>query len=182
MRATDPAELSKAGMVPNRKRRCYQRRSGALTRGTGPLRLALAGATRSGSAGVGSPWLAIRWRGYAASKWSQLERQLILGTVTHRDISSIGLVDRIQARADGGRGCVEMAGGTRAVRPARTGAGRKRAPLRRGGGASGYIAPARLRKVFVRRAKSISIWAQKKWHVDGFLIVRKVGIGFRNFV
>jgi hypothetical protein len=27
MRATDPAELSKAGMVPNRKRRCYQRRS-----------------------------------------------------------------------------------------------------------------------------------------------------------
>jgi hypothetical protein len=37
------------------KRRCYQRRSGAPTRGTGPLRLALAGATRSGSAGVGSP-------------------------------------------------------------------------------------------------------------------------------
>src|SRR3982074_2916191 len=54
MRATNPAELSKAGMVPNRKRRCYQRRSGAPTRGTGPLRLALAGATRSGSAGVGS--------------------------------------------------------------------------------------------------------------------------------
>jgi hypothetical protein len=23
----------------------------------------------------GKPWLAIRWRGYAASKWSQLERQ-----------------------------------------------------------------------------------------------------------
>jgi hypothetical protein len=43
-----------AGIVPNRKRRCYQRRSGAPTRGTGPLRLALAGATRSGSAGVGS--------------------------------------------------------------------------------------------------------------------------------
>jgi hypothetical protein len=41
-------------IVPNRKRRCYQRRSGAPTRGTGPLRLALAGATRSGSAGVGS--------------------------------------------------------------------------------------------------------------------------------
>jgi hypothetical protein len=36
------------------KRRCYQRRSGAPTRGTGPLRLALAGATRSGPAGVGS--------------------------------------------------------------------------------------------------------------------------------
>jgi hypothetical protein len=61
------------------KRRCYQRRSGAPTRGTGPLRLALAGATRSGSAGVGSPWLAIRREGYAAPKWSQLERQLILG-------------------------------------------------------------------------------------------------------
>src|SRR6202043_1281090 len=27
----------------------------------------------------GKPWLAIRWRGYAAFKWSQLERQLILG-------------------------------------------------------------------------------------------------------
>jgi hypothetical protein len=27
----------------------------------------------------GKPWLAIRLRGYAASKWSQLERQLILG-------------------------------------------------------------------------------------------------------
>src|SRR5260370_39070078 len=27
----------------------------------------------------GKPWLAIHWRGYAASKWSQLERQLILG-------------------------------------------------------------------------------------------------------
>jgi hypothetical protein len=43
-----------AGSQPNRKRRCYQRRSGAPTRGAGPLRLALAGATRSGSAGVGS--------------------------------------------------------------------------------------------------------------------------------
>jgi hypothetical protein len=36
------------------KRRCRQRRLVHLTRGTGPLRLALAGATRSGSAGVGS--------------------------------------------------------------------------------------------------------------------------------
>jgi hypothetical protein len=27
----------------------------------------------------GKPWLAVQWRGYAASKWSQLERQLILG-------------------------------------------------------------------------------------------------------
>jgi len=41
--------------LKNQKRRCYQRRSGAPTRGTGPLRLALAGATRSGTAGVGSP-------------------------------------------------------------------------------------------------------------------------------
>ena len=39
-----------------------------------PLRLALAGAPRSGPAGVGKPWLAIRQRSYAASKWSQLER------------------------------------------------------------------------------------------------------------
>ena len=38
---------------PNKKRRCCQRRSGAPTRGTGPLRLALTGATRAGSAGVG---------------------------------------------------------------------------------------------------------------------------------
>jgi hypothetical protein len=43
------AERATAGVVPNRKWRCYQRRSGAPTCGT------LAGATRSGSAGVGSP-------------------------------------------------------------------------------------------------------------------------------
>jgi hypothetical protein len=43
-----------SAMPPQTKRRCYQRRSGAPTRGTGPLRLALTGATRSGSAGVGS--------------------------------------------------------------------------------------------------------------------------------
>jgi hypothetical protein len=52
----------------------------------------------------GKPWLAIHWRGYAASKWSQLERQLILGqrlspiaTSQHR-----AFADRHQARADGG--------------------------------------------------------------------------------
>jgi hypothetical protein len=67
------------GRLPNRKRRCYQRRSGAPTRGTRPLRLALAGATRSGSAGVGRPGSRSVGNGYAASKWSQLERQLILG-------------------------------------------------------------------------------------------------------
>jgi hypothetical protein len=54
------AEIARLGRTESRdgakqKRRCYQRRSGAPTRGTGPLRLALAGATRSGSAGVGSP-------------------------------------------------------------------------------------------------------------------------------
>jgi len=40
---------------------------------TGPLRLALTGATRSGSAGVGNLY-AIRAWGYAAYKWSQLAR------------------------------------------------------------------------------------------------------------
>src|SRR5260370_41421706 len=53
----------------------------------------------------GKPWLAIRWRGYAASKWSQLERQLILGQRLS-PIATSALLDRIQARADGGRGCV----------------------------------------------------------------------------
>ena len=51
----DVGRALNAGIVPNRKRRCCQRRFGAPTRGIGPLRLALAGATRSGSAGVGSP-------------------------------------------------------------------------------------------------------------------------------
>jgi hypothetical protein len=52
----------------------------------------------------GKAWLAIRWRAYAASKWCQLERQLILGQRLYHQSGhrSIGLVDRIQARADGG--------------------------------------------------------------------------------
>src|ERR1700730_10077329 len=55
----------------------------------------------------GKPWLASRWRGYAASEWSQLERQLILGQrLSPIARSSISLADRIQARADGGSGCV----------------------------------------------------------------------------
>ena len=58
----------------NQKRRRYRRRSGAPTRGTGPLRLALTGATRSGSAGVESPGSRSAGERYAASKWSQLER------------------------------------------------------------------------------------------------------------
>jgi hypothetical protein len=49
------SEAGLPGSCENRERRCYQRRSDAPTRGTGPIRLALAGATRSGSAGVGSP-------------------------------------------------------------------------------------------------------------------------------
>jgi hypothetical protein len=52
--AATPAARAEGRDGAKQKRRCYQRRSGALTRGTGPLRLALAGATRSGSAGVGS--------------------------------------------------------------------------------------------------------------------------------
>jgi hypothetical protein len=65
------------------KRRCYQRRFGAPTRGTAPLRLALAGATRSGSAGVGSR-VAIQELGYAPSNWSQLEQRLFLGQARRR--------------------------------------------------------------------------------------------------
>jgi hypothetical protein len=93
MRATDPAELSKAGMVPNRKRRCYQRRSGAPTRGTGPLRLALAGATRSGSAGV---------EALARDPLARLRRIQVESTgttinfrpaaITHRDIAASALL------------------------------------------------------------------------------------------
>src|SRR5258707_4198347 len=73
----------------NRKRRCYQRRSGAPTRGTGPLRLALAGATRSGSAGVG---------GLARDPLARLRRVQVesIGTtfnfrpaaITNRDIAA----------------------------------------------------------------------------------------------
>jgi hypothetical protein len=81
-------------MVPNRKRRCYQRRSGAPTRGTGPLRLALAGATRSGSAGVGS---------LARDPLARLRRVQVesIGTtinfrpassITHRDIAVSALL------------------------------------------------------------------------------------------
>jgi hypothetical protein len=69
----------RAGLVPNRKRRCCQRRSGAPTRGTGPLRLAAGGSDPRWHCWRGKPWLAIRQQNYAASKWSQLERQLILG-------------------------------------------------------------------------------------------------------
>src|SRR6267378_49047 len=86
MRATDPAELSKAGMVPNRKRRCYQRRSGAPTRGTGPLRLALAGATRSGSAGVGSP--SSRSAGEATPRSSGMPINFRPAAITNRDIAA----------------------------------------------------------------------------------------------
>jgi len=39
----------------NKKRRRYQRRSWCTYAWTGPLRLALTGATRSGTAGVGTP-------------------------------------------------------------------------------------------------------------------------------
>jgi len=78
MRATDPAELSKAGMVPNR--------NGAVTSAVlVHLRVEPAHFDwrwRERPALALLAWeacLAIRWRGYAASKWSQ--RQLILGDV-----------------------------------------------------------------------------------------------------
>src|SRR5258708_39318170 len=45
--AAGKRDFPRRGGRSKQKRRCYQRRSGAPTRGTGPLRLALAGATRS---------------------------------------------------------------------------------------------------------------------------------------
>jgi hypothetical protein len=62
---------------------------GAPTRGTAPLRLALAGATRSGTAGVGS-LLPIRKRRYAPSNWSQLGTTIIFGAtaVTNRYLTA----------------------------------------------------------------------------------------------
>src|SRR5258707_11116356 len=81
------------------KRRCYQRRSGAPTRGTGPLRLALAGATRSGSAGVGSQ---------ARDPLARLRHVQVeaIGTtinfrpaaITHRDNAASALLNHMQAR------------------------------------------------------------------------------------
>src|SRR5436305_4597352 len=45
----------------------------------------------------GKPWLAIRWRGYAASKWSQLEWQLNFrpAAITNRDIAASAFIDDI---------------------------------------------------------------------------------------
>jgi hypothetical protein len=41
----------------------------------------------------GKPWFAIRWQGYAASKWSQLERRLNFrpAAITYRDIAPSAL-------------------------------------------------------------------------------------------
>ena len=77
------------------------------TRGTGPLRLALAGATRAGSAGVGD----LSHGPMARLRRIQVES---IGTIinfrpaaiTNRDITR---ADRIQARADGGHGKGESA-------------------------------------------------------------------------
>jgi hypothetical protein len=65
--------------IADGKRRCCQRRFGAPTPGSGPLRLALMGTTPLQLCRRGKPRLMIRWRGYAASKLSQLIRQLIPG-------------------------------------------------------------------------------------------------------
>src|SRR3981189_1466810 len=42
----------------------------------------------------GKPWLAIRWRGYAASKWSQLETTINFrpAAITDRDIAASALL------------------------------------------------------------------------------------------
>src|ERR1700682_6179823 len=99
-----------AGIVPNRKRRCYQRRFWCTYAWNRPTSTGAGGSDPRWLCWRGKPWLAIRWRGYAASKWSQLERQLILGQrLSPIARSSISLADRIQARADGGSGCVLLA-------------------------------------------------------------------------
>src|ERR1700716_414937 len=50
----------------------------------------------------GKPWLSIRWRGYAAFKRSQLERQLILGpaAITNRDIAASPLLIASSAKTN----------------------------------------------------------------------------------
>src|ERR1700690_3227016 len=70
--------------TPGRRRR---RRNGAVTSAVLGAPYTWNRPTSTGAGGSdpfwlcwrGKPCLAIRWRGYAASKWSQLERQLILG-------------------------------------------------------------------------------------------------------
>src|SRR5260370_907252 len=86
MRATDPAELSKVEESA-RTDPPGQSRASALVPAPFWRTDAWNRPTSTGAGGSdplwlcwrGKPWLAIRWRGYAASKWSQLERQLILG-------------------------------------------------------------------------------------------------------
>src|SRR6266436_6151553 len=107
-RAQCPSEIITrcCRIVPNRKRRCYQRRLVHLR--VEPAHFDWHWRERPALALLAwEAQLAIRWRGYAASKWSQLELQLILGQrLSPIARSSISLADRIQARADGGSGCV----------------------------------------------------------------------------
>ena len=119
------AERAAAGILPNTKRRCYQRRSGAPTRGTGPLRLALAGATRSGTAGVGSP--GSRSGGEATSH----PRESIATTInfrpaaiTNRDIAAPALLIASRLALTAALDALEQRAATR---------NGKRAPLPRGG-------------------------------------------------
>src|SRR5882757_4439752 len=57
----------------------------------------------------GKPWLADRWGGYAASRWSQFERHLISGpaAITNRDIAASAFADRLRARTDGALDALE---------------------------------------------------------------------------
>ncbi len=88
------AERAAAGIVPNRNGAVTSAVLGAPTRGTGPLRLALAGATRSGSAGVGSPSSRSAGEATPHSSGVNCERQLILGwrLSPNRDIAAAALL------------------------------------------------------------------------------------------
>jgi hypothetical protein len=83
------------------KRRRYQRRSGALYRWNRPTSTGARGSDPLWLCWRGKPCLAIRWRGYAASKRSQLERQLIL--LAHFFAFSPSSARRRRSRSRNGR-------------------------------------------------------------------------------
>jgi hypothetical protein len=74
----------------NRKRRRYRRRFWCTNAWNRPTSTGAGGSDPLWLCWRGTPWLAIRWRGYAAFKWSQSERQSIFGrrAITNRDIET----------------------------------------------------------------------------------------------
>jgi hypothetical protein len=74
------------------KRRCYQRRSGAPYTWNRPTSTGARGSDPLWHCWRGEPCLAIQNQGYAASKWSQLEQQLISGdSAAHPSASDRGV-------------------------------------------------------------------------------------------